>query len=184
MAIPTIATPRLRLRAFTDADAERLHHLMGEKDVLRYFPTTVPPAREQVEALIAGQRSHWATHGHGLWAVESRASGALMGRSGLQYISATGEVEVDFLLGPAFWGQGYATEAGAASLRHAFETVRLEQVIGIVHPEHTASQHVLEKLGLRRMERTRYFGMDCFRYLIERSWYEERADAAERNPHA
>ena len=74
MAIPTIITPRLRLRAFADADADRLHHLMGEKDVLRYFPTTDPPAREQVEAMIAGQRSHWATHGHGLWAVESRVA--------------------------------------------------------------------------------------------------------------
>jgi ribosomal-protein-alanine N-acetyltransferase len=72
-------------------------------------------------------------------------------------------------LAPAFWGQGVATEAGQAALRYGFETLGVEQVVGIVHPENMASRRVLEKLGMRLIERRQYFGMDCYRYAVERS---------------
>ena len=51
-------------------------------------------------------------------------------------------------LDPAVWGRGYATEAGAASLRHAFETLGFARVVSIVHPENTASVRVMERLAI------------------------------------
>jgi ketosteroid isomerase-like protein len=75
-------------------------------------------------------------------------------------------------LGQPFWGQGFATEAGQAGLRYGFDELGVESIVGIVHPENKASQRVLEKLGLRLTQRTQYFGMDCYRYAIERSSYD------------
>jgi RimJ/RimL family protein N-acetyltransferase len=53
--------------------------------------------------------------------------------------------------------------------------LRIEFIVGIVHPENSASQRVLEKLGMRLVEHSHYFGMKVFRYIIERSTWEGMA---------
>lgn len=175
MTIPTIPTPRLVLRPFSEEDVEPMYCILKEDGVLRYFPRTDPPPRERVQKMILGLLQHWQERGYGLWAVESRWSGELMGRCGLQYLPDTEEMEVDFILGKPFWGQGFATEAGRASVRYGFEELGVERVVGIVHLENRASQRVLEKLGMERLEQKPFFGMECYRYAIERSAYERLA---------
>jgi ribosomal-protein-alanine N-acetyltransferase len=86
----------------------------------------------------------------------------------LQYLPETDEVEVDFILGTKFWGQGFATEAGQASLQYGFENLDIDIIVGIVHTDNAASQRVLEKIGMRFMEAKAYFGMACYRYAIVR----------------
>ncbi len=169
MNIPAIKTANLNLRAFSEKDADDMHHiLMGER-VLKYFPSSSPPSREQVAKMIRSLLQHWAERGYGLWAVESSPTRELMGRCGLQYLPETDEVEVDFILGTEYWGQGFATEAGKASLQFGFENLDLDIIVGIVHTDNIASQRVLEKIGMRFVEAKEYFGMACYRYAIERS---------------
>ena len=91
-----------------------------------------------------------------------------MGRCGLNYLTETDEVEVDFILGTQFWGQGFATEAGQAGLRYGFENLDLDIIVGIVHADNVASQRVLEKIGMRLMEAKEQFGIPCYRYAIKR----------------
>jgi ribosomal-protein-alanine N-acetyltransferase len=173
MIILSRTTHHLVLRAFAENDADSLYRLLRGKDMLRYFPRTDPPSLERVRRLVKNYIDHWQENGYGLWAVTSRSTGELMGRCGLQYLPDTKETEIDFLLGRPFWGQGYATEAGRASLRYGFQELRLERVVGIVHPDNAASKRVLEKLGLAFAEERIYFGMRCHRYLIERVQFEE-----------
>ena len=177
MVIEAITTPRLILRTFTEEDIEPMVRILGEKDVLRYFPTTDPPQRDRVQKMMVGLLKHWEEHGYGLWAVESRSTGDLMGRCGLQILPETEEVEVDFILGRPFWGQGFATEAGRASLQYGFEQLRLERVIGIAHVENKASQRVLEKLGMDLVEQRQLWGIECYRYAVERSAYKKACES-------
>lgn len=100
--------------------------------------------------------------------MELRATGALLGRCGLQHIAETDEVEVDFILDRHYWGQGFATEAGQVSLQYGFAVLNLAQVVGIVHPGNLASRRVLEKLGMQFVEEAEYFGMSCYRYVGKR----------------
>jgi len=97
MKIPTITTARLILRPFTIEDVDPLHHILGEEDVLRYFPNPNPPSRERVQKMIAAQLAHWQEHGFGWWAVELCSRHGLIGWSGLQFLSETKEVEVAYL---------------------------------------------------------------------------------------
>lgn len=172
MTIPTITTTRLILRPFTEVDVDPLHHILSEKGVLRYFPKSDPPARDRVERLIAHQLEHWKEHGYGWWAVEQRGKSNLIGWNGLQFLPETKEVEVGYLLGRAFWGQGLATEGARVSVRHGFEHLGLETIIGLTHPENVASQRVLEKLGMSFIDRANYFGMACCRYSLDRSAFD------------
>ena len=115
--------------------------------------------------MIERATKHWETNGYGLWAIELLETGQLLGRSGLQYLPETDEVEVDFILDPSYWGLGLASEAGSASLRFAFDRLGLTDVIGLVHPENVASQRVLLKIGMIYDVRAEYFGMAVDRYV-------------------
>ena len=174
MKIPTITTARLILRGFSEEDVEPLHRILGEEGVLRFFPNTDPPSQDRVQRLILGQLKHWEERGYGWWAIEPRSQSELIGWSGLQFLPETEEIEVAYLLDKAFWGQGFATEAARASIQYGFEDLSLESIVGIVHPENIASQRVIEKLGMTFTTRTQYFGMDCYRYAIERSSWSKK----------
>jgi [ribosomal protein S5]-alanine N-acetyltransferase len=165
--MPALTTERLILRGLTLDDVSALHSVMHNAEVMRYFPTAPLPTPERIEKIIRLQLKHWQDHGFGWWAVEERSSGKFIGWAGLQYLPDTDENEVAYLLGQPFWGAGYATEAARASLGFAFGAVGLSAIVGIVHHENVPSQRVLEKIGMARIERKEYFGMDCFRYLIE-----------------
>ena len=175
--IPTFTTARLTLRPFTEDDVEPLRRVMGDREVLRYFPSSDPPSRERIERLIQFQLRHWEEHGYGWWAVmlqreaqlgEPLVELPLIGWAGLQYLPETDETEVGYLLGKPYWGRGLATEAARESVRFGFEDLGIETIVGVVHPENIASQRVLEKAGLSFVEEANYFGMDVRRYVRTR----------------
>jgi len=177
MDIPTVTTPRLILRAFTPDDDVPLHRILGEEDILRYYPNPNPPPLERVRKFIERQLAHWETHGFGWWAVVLNGHEELIGWNGLQFLPETGEIEVGYLLSKPFWGQGLAPEGAYAALVFGFETLNLERIIGLVHPDNVASRRVLEKIGMSFIDRASYFGMEVCRYRIERPSFRRPAGA-------
>jgi len=165
--IPTIKTERLVLRPFSEEDVGSLYEILEHRDMLRYFPGSQTISIERVQKLISRQLLHWDEHDFGWWAVQTVETHALVGWSGLTYLPETDEIEIAYLVSKPYWGIGLATEASRVGINYGFEKLGLDLIVGIVHPENLASQRVLEKLGLHFVERSRYFGMDCFRYIIE-----------------
>ncbi|HEY70002.1 MAG TPA: GNAT family N-acetyltransferase [Anaerolineae bacterium] len=172
MQIPTVPTRRLTLRPFREEDVVRLHEILSEEDILRYFPNPGTPTLDQIHKLIANQLKHWEQHGFGWWAVEPIGEHQLIGWNGLQYLPDTDEIEVGFLLSTPYWNQGFATEGARAGLEFAFGKLGLKQVVAIVHPENKASQRVIEKLDMRFTHEAEYFDMNVYRYEINRKEYE------------
>lgn len=168
--IPTIRTERLALRPFEARDAAPLYEILRQKDILTYFPSQTPPEKEKVAIFIQRQLDQWEEIGYAWWAVTlaADAEAVILGWQGLQYLPDTDEVEVGYLLSRKHWGHGYATEGARASLAYGFETLNVDEIVGIVHPENIASQRVLEKAGMGKRVRTEYFGMDVFRYQVNR----------------
>ena len=58
--------------------------------------------------------------------------------------------EIGWVLDPRHHGQGYATEAALALLRHSFESLGLHRVVATCDPRNRASSRIMEKLGMRR----------------------------------
>ena len=151
----TIETERLQLRPWRDGDVDALARLNADSLVMRHMGRA-SLTREETEAQLERFRAHWARHGFGLWAAEERASGRLVGRIGLSYHAAwPHDPEVGWLLDPAVWGRGLATEGGAAAVRYGFDTLGAELLVSICTPGNAASRRVMEKLGFRlHAERT------------------------------
>ena len=164
--IPTLTTPRLTLRPFAPEDAISLHRIMNEPNIMQYFPNTAALDMERVQKIIERQLGQYETYNLGWWAVFLQGGPDLIGWNGLQYLPETDEVEIGYLLSMQFWGRGYATEGAKASLEFGFETLGLEQIIGLIHPDNTGSQNVLKKCGLQYFEQKEYFGIQLFRCLL------------------
>jgi RimJ/RimL family protein N-acetyltransferase len=87
-----------------------------------------------------------------LWPTIEKASGRLVGHCGLLDKEVAGrlEIELAYVIAPAAWGRGFATEAGLAIRDHAVTRLRCERLIALIHPEKGASERVALKLGFRR----------------------------------
>jgi ribosomal-protein-alanine N-acetyltransferase len=168
MNIPSIQTAHLLLRPWCPEDADVWCSILHEDGVLRYFPRQTPPSLEKADAYIAHHLGHWATRGYGHWAIVTAEDGKIVGWNGLEYLPELDETEVAYLLSKRVWGHGYATEAARAAVQFGFETVGLEQIIGLVHPDNIASISVLEKCGLAFADRIALWGMGLSRYRIRR----------------
>jgi len=116
-------------------------------------------------AMMLGQ---WCLKGHGQFALEERATGALLGRAGYFEPEGWPGFELGWLLRRESWGKGYATEATRLLLRHAFEAMGRERVISLIRPANTRSIRVAERLGERLEGRTEIFGLDALVYAIDR----------------
>lgn len=148
-------------------DAEVFHALNSNPDVMRY--TGEPPMRSIEQAAEAIENyPDFETVGYGRWASVLRTTGEVIGFCGLKYLDDLEEVDVGFRYFPEHWGQGYATEAGAASIAFGFDVLGLERIIALVLPENAASIRVIEKIGLRADGAIQYDGFNALKYTIHR----------------
>jgi ribosomal-protein-alanine N-acetyltransferase len=167
--IPTLETRRLVLRPWNPNDAEAWFGILQEEGILRYFPDPRPPTRDKADRYIAHHLAHWEEHGYGHWAVVTPTDTRVVGWTGLEYLPELRQTEVSYLLSKTVWGHGFASEAAQAAIRFGFEAADLEAIIGLVHQDNIASISVLEKCGLRLIDRIGLWGMDMCRYGIHRA---------------
>jgi RimJ/RimL family protein N-acetyltransferase len=151
---PELLTPRLKLRAWTDADVDQLADIYADPESVRYLRYY---DREGTRAQIQRFRDHWAERGFGLWAVEERATGRFIGRIGLMrhedWVASPHDAEVGWVIARDLWGQGLASEGGAAALEFGVKK-GLHDFISIANVDNAASQRVMAKLGLVRAGET------------------------------
>jgi RimJ/RimL family protein N-acetyltransferase len=161
--IVPIETCRLFLRVFELADLDALAKINSDPEVMRHTGDGNTVSREQTKKRLHAYIEHWRQHGFGLRAAVHKSDHAFVGFCGLQFVAGTKEVEVGFRLAKQYWGQGLATEAARAVVRHGFEVVGLDRIIGLAQPANVASQRVLEKSGLKH-ERNAYYYEHLVRY--------------------
>jgi RimJ/RimL family protein N-acetyltransferase len=166
MNVPTLETERLRLRAFRDDDFPSYATMCADPNVMRYLgegqPLTGPEAWRQM-AMILG---HWQLRGYGLWAVEERATSALIGRLGLYNPEGWPALELGWALGREHWGKGFATEGARRAMQFAFDTLRVPHLISLIRPENTPSIRVAERLGETLERRMTLYGHDVLVYGV------------------
>lgn len=151
-----LRTARLLLRPWLADDEAPMIAINRDPEVQRYLNRPVTEAA--LAAFHPYLVEHWRTNGFGPFAVEAAegcdgiAPGTFLGFAGVAYptyLAALAErPEIGWRLARAAWGKGLATEAATAARDHAFATLRLPELIAVVHPENARSQRVAAKLGM------------------------------------
>lgn len=147
-----LETPRLLLREWRDTDREAFAAIVADPHVMRFYPATRSRAEADawIDKMIAGLANGTA---HFL-AVERKSDGTLLGLTGTGDINfpipTEPKLEIGWVLGKDYWGQGYAPEAARAGLEHAFTQLRAPEVAAFTARVNLPSQRVMQKLGLVR----------------------------------
>ncbi|ALK97275.1 hypothetical protein AB595_11660 [Massilia sp. WF1] len=143
-------TQRLILRPFTLDDAEAWLPLITLPEIVRYTgDTPVASVDEAREVLRTRPLRDYAVHGYGRMAVIEKASGRLIGFSGLKYLEDLHEVDIGYRFLPDCWGKGYASESAGVLMEHGRRVHGFRRIVGMAHPDNAGSIRVLDKLGLR-----------------------------------
>jgi RimJ/RimL family protein N-acetyltransferase len=167
-----LSTSRLILRQWREADRSAFAQLNDDPTVMEYMPRRL--SRDESDAAAARLAAALETRGWGCWAVEVKStavkSGALKSsgfegtaaNAGTPFIGFVGLsvpsfeahftpcVEIGWRLAKEHWGYGYASEAAAASLRFAFDHLKLEQIVAFTVPLNKRSMRVMERIGMSR----------------------------------
>jgi len=145
-----LETERLTLRFLTADDAPAVYAIYSHADVVRYLSHPAWTSSTQAEDWIR-RAGEWHREESALQlGVERRGDRALVGTCTFFNLHAESRrVEIGYVLGRPFWGQGYMSEALRALIRHGFESMDLHRIEADIDPRNHASARVLERLGFR-----------------------------------
>jgi RimJ/RimL family protein N-acetyltransferase len=159
--IPIVETGRLILRDHRLSDFDAYAALWRDPVVTRFIGGR---ARSQEESWIRFLRhaGMWHHIGFGFWAIEEKASGALIGEGGFHELkrdiqpSLEGTLEAGWSLLPHAHGKGYAVEAIRGMLGWAAVNRPQMAITCFIDPDNAASIRVAEKCGFVARIRTSY----------------------------
>ena len=150
---PELATERLLLRRWRDADLDPFAAINADPVVMEHFFHGVR-TRADSAAFMRRIEQEFERRGFGLWAVEVPGIAAFVGFVGLHEAvfeaPFTPAVEVGWRLSRAHWGHGYATEAARAALDFGFQHAGLDEIVSFTNVGNLRSQRVMQRIGMTR----------------------------------
>jgi RimJ/RimL family protein N-acetyltransferase len=147
-----LQTQRLTLRPWRADDAEAALRVYGEAGVARWLS----PAMDSVPDVEAMRLvlQQWIAEDErlpdpaGRWAVDLRDGGGLVGGAILLPLPPGDEdLEMGWQLRPDAWGNGYATEAGLAIARWAFDEGS-DEIFAVARPANERAQATARRIGM------------------------------------
>ena len=151
-----LRTARLLLRSLEREDVPDMVRLAGANEIAA---TTLniphPYAEDDALSFLAKASEDFRAGRSVSFAISISPGRELCGGIGLNLSETHRHAELGYWIGVPFWGRGYATEAASAAVAFGFETLHLHRIYAHHFAGNTASQRVLEKIGMRHEGRFR-----------------------------
>lgn len=163
-SIPVLESDRLTLRPFRLDDFETVAAYWADERVSRWTRGGLPLERSQAWMRFLEHPGHWAMCGFGFWALEEKATGAMIGEAGFIDLKrdydplVNGVPEIGWALAGAAQGKGYATEAAKTAIAWGSQHFGHIRVIAAVSVENTPSIRVAQKCGFKECLRRDFNG--------------------------
>jgi [ribosomal protein S5]-alanine N-acetyltransferase len=172
-----LETSRLILREFVPQDADGLARVISDPETMRFYPS--PFDRAGVEEWIARNIRRYRASGYGLWVLDLKSTGEMIGDCGITLQDVDGEQlpEIGYHLRRDMWGQGFATEAARACRDYGFRALEADLLISLIRPENVASCRVAERNGMTVWKDTVRVGLRHSVYRISRAGWASLVDS-------
>jgi GNAT superfamily N-acetyltransferase len=141
------------------------------------------PFGKRLSVDIAGRVTNYTTSGtvetwkagvEFTFGLRLRSFNRLIGAFGVQ--NDDGRFEIGYVLAPAFWGQGLATEGAQQCLDHAFKELGLKEVLATAPVINTPSIRVMEKIGMKFDYIGKFYERDLVHYSITKEEFQNNVN--------
>jgi RimJ/RimL family protein N-acetyltransferase len=174
-----LETERLILRWFREDDFPDLFAIASDPEVMKFLGGQT---LSEIDAWknMAANMGHWYFRGYGVWGVEEKSTGKLIGRIGFMNPEGWPGFELGWTLAREHWGKGYATEGARRALEYGFTELDRDHVISCIAPANINSIKVAERLGEKVEGETELLGKTVLLYGISRDeWQASRIESKE-----
>ena len=158
-----LSTVRLTLRPFAPQDAEGcLRNWAADEEIHRYL-SAQPQTADEVQEWLSSADEAYADPRTFYWAIEEAHCGEVVGELFVDNFGTSSRwCEMDWKIGTAFQGKGYAAEAARAAIEYLIREVGFHRIEAKCCTENTASERVMQKLGMNKegILRERFCGKD------------------------
>jgi RimJ/RimL family protein N-acetyltransferase len=165
MDIPVLETERLILRGHVLSDFPAFAGMRADPAVMKFIGKGDALSQEEAWTNFRGMTGHWAFLNYGVWALEEKARGALIGDIGFadkkrpKEHPASGAPEMGWSLMASAHGKGFASEALRAALAWGREFFGPARVVCVISDSNDASVRLAEKHGFRQFATASRFGL-------------------------
>ena len=169
--VPIIETERTILRPHRPEDLDDYAAIWADPVVTRFIGGR-PRTHEESWIRMLRYAGMWRLIGYGLWVVEEKATGKLIGEAGFHEMkrdiapSFEGTPEAGWAFVPAVHGKGVGSEVVTRIHEWAAGRPGFERTVCIIDPGNAAALAVARKAGYREKTRTTYPGEPTI--LLER----------------
>jgi ribosomal-protein-alanine N-acetyltransferase len=147
-----LESERLLFRQHVLADLDAFCAMEKDPDVRRYVGGK-PRTQEEAEHRFMNGAMKPVSDRLAIWATVLKSDGNYIGRYGIyphfkpDGTTIPGEASLGLYIATAYWGRGYATEAGKAFIRFGFDELKLNRIATSIQVGNDASVHIIKKLG-------------------------------------
>jgi ribosomal-protein-alanine N-acetyltransferase len=162
-----IETPRLIIRNFLPAEAEIYYNLFNDERVAEHLPKRTREERVKIfETMLANTDSGALLNN---WAVCTKDTNEIIGTMLLRpFDGEEDKTEIGYAMLYDYWGKGLGTEMTEATIAYAFDKINTGEVVAVTTLENIASQKVLEKAGMVRLDNIDRDGLELAYFNIVR----------------
>lgn len=140
-------TERCSIREITPEDVDRLYEIYSDPQITEFMEDLFENREDEIAYTEDYIRCHYGFYDFGMWVVQERGSGLVIGRAGFDMRQGCEIPELGFVICREFQRQGYAMEVCRALLAYGKEQLGFDAVGSFTNPENTASVCLLDKLG-------------------------------------
>lgn len=151
MTFPILVTNRLKLVEITHQHVDNIYEILSLEEVTKYYGTNRFTFYNEASRLIDMFTKNFIEKRGIRWGIMIKENYKFIGTVGLNGLQLKNKrAEIGYEIHPAYWRNGYATEAIKEVLRFSFETLDLYRIGAVVYPENEPSLNLLNNLGFTK----------------------------------
>lgn len=170
-----IETKRLFIRELKPGDIDSLLKIYQDPLNVKFIPNlnfnlNEDSLKEKYDRINKDYRN-----GFGIYAVEIKDENIIIGEAGLfNSFQDIKHLELGYIIDNKYWRKGYGTEICESLIAYGFVTLNLDKLTARMFKLNTASAHLSEKCGMKRIKQGKTDkGEGFYEYGIEKSDYKE-----------
>lgn len=140
-------TKRCKIRETTTNDVDAFYQIYKEAAITEYMEDLYSDRNEEIAYIQDYIKKVYHFYGYGMWTVEEKESGQVIGRAGISWREGFELPEIGFVIGVPWQRKGYAYEVCTAILAYAKEELGMKRIQALIMKGNEKSERLCEKLG-------------------------------------